>query len=261
MWNALTQSAAVARRIHQAEQMIRGGVISDALVDFGDVMVRSAREHLVEAPHSRDPRRRVEDAAAALQDAYFAFERANSRGASVRIRRELARSSKRMFGQYRKGLGRMAGSAAGVAVLRASLGEPPTLLRTWLDRVAAPVALERIAGERYSDYYNAAPAGSPVWKVQRGGSGDADVRAHLISYFTLERLLLPADLVHPLPRAWQQKSDGAVAPLPAAELLQLYGSRTWPHYVGAGDEPGPNELLLMIPAEDVVPADPSLKAP
>ena len=253
MWDALTQSVAVARRVKHAEQLLRGGMISDVLVEFGEVMVTSAREHLVEARTSPDPGRRVEDAAGALQDAYFALEHAHRRGAPVWIRRQLARSSRRMFGQYRGGLGRMAGSAAAVAVLRASLGEPPNTLRAWLDRVAEPVALERVAGERYSDYYSVSPAGPPVYCVQRGGSGDAAVRTHLISYFTLERLLLPSELTRPLPRAWRQDLDGAVVPRPAAELLELYGPVTWPHYAEAGDEPGPNDLLLMIPSEDVVP--------
>jgi hypothetical protein len=80
------------------------------------------------------------------------------------------------------------------------------------------------------------------------------VRAHLISYFTLERLLLPADRTRPLPRAWRQEPDGAVVPRPAAELLGFYGHFTFSHYAGAGADPGPNELLLRSPAEDVVPA-------
>ena len=254
MWDALTQSVAVARRVKHAEQLLRGGMISDVLVEFGEVMVTSAREHLVEARTSPDPRRRVEDAAGALQDAYFAFERAHRRGAPVWIRRQLARAAR----------GGCSGSIAGASDAwpdrqprslcceRHSASRPTRCARGstgW----PTPVALERVAGERYSDYYSVSPAGPPVYCVQRGGSGDAAVRTHLISYFTLERLLLPSQQTRPLPRAWRQDLDGAVVPRPAAELLELYGPVTWPHYAEAGDEPGPNDLLLMIPSEDVVP--------
>jgi hypothetical protein len=127
MWTLLTKSVTLAQGIKRAEQALRGGVISDALVEFGDVMTASARVDLAEARHSPDPHRRVGDAAAALQVAYLANERALERGAHVALRTV----TRRLTGQYRDALGRVAGTAAGVAVLRRYLGEPPETLRTW----------------------------------------------------------------------------------------------------------------------------------
>jgi hypothetical protein len=255
MWQALTHSVSVARNVRQAEQLLRGGVISDALVEFGDVMVASARTHLAEARTSPDPRRRVEDAAAALQDAYHAYERATRRGAPPWLRRELATRSRRVFRQYSATLGKTAGSAAGVAVLRAHLGEPPATLRKWLDRVAEPVALERSAGATFT-YHDSPIAGGGAGIMKVMGSGDAEVRAHLISYFTLERLLLPPEDVRPLPQAWTSTASGQVVPRGAEVLKERYLRERFDVRIrmgAASDQPGKSDIILQAPDDDVIP--------
>src|SRR3954468_12652486 len=256
MWPLLTKSVTLARDIQRAEQALRGGVISDALVEFGGVMAASARVDLAEARHSPDPRRRVGDAAAALQVAYLANERALERGAPVALRT----LTQRLTGQYRDALGRVAGTAAGVAVLRGYLDEPAETLRAWLDRVARPVALERAATQATSEY------GSPFqWGSGITAHGDAAVRQHLISYFNLERLLLPPELVRPLPPAWKQTEGGVAAKTKrereegrrrgmSPEVRNLLPPvEEWTMSPLQTDEPGPQDVILWTPVADVVP--------
>jgi len=249
-WLVLTRSVTVMQQLLRAEQQLRGGIVSDALVEFGGVMVASAGDHLAEARTSPDPRRRVEDAAAALQDAYRAYERALNRGASAGVR-----TLNRYFTErYRKSLGRVADTAAGVAVLRAYLGEPPLTLRKWLDRVAKPVALERQATQAFYVY-------DSLFGTTKSAHGDASVRQHLISYFNLERLLLPPDLVRPLPRMWKLTEHGVAArtknELHELDLQEIREhretSRPFSPLMGATDEPGPFDVVLMVEAADVVP--------
>lgn len=256
MWVELTRSVSVAKEIAQTEQRLRGGVISDSLVEFGAVMVAAARDHLAEAADSPDPRRRVEDAAAALQVAYRAEERAMNRGAPVWMRTATRRWSR----QYREGLGRVAGNAAAVAVLRAHLGEPPVTVRKWLDRVARPVAAERTILQTVHDR---TVHGAPITKVV----GDPAVREHLTSYFDLEWLLLPAELVRPLPPAWRRTETGVV-PRTMGEMhsdpelkewmrQQLTAAEVEKHreLVDATSQlqGDPDSLILDAPVEQVVP--------
>jgi hypothetical protein len=234
-WAVLTRSVAVAQQVMRTDQQLRGGIISDALVEFGDVMVASARDHLVEARTSPQPRRRIEDAAAALQNAYQAYDRALQRGAPIWVRAQTIRYFNR---QYRKSLGNVADTAAGVALLRAYLAEPPLTIRKWLDRVAKPVALERKVTQ-------VAYVGTSKW-----APGDAGVRQHLISYFNLERLLLPPDFVRSLPLVWKLTDQGVTA----RTIHELYEPDKW-EALGrmATDEPGPVDVILLASAADVMP--------
>jgi hypothetical protein len=256
-WITMQAALKVATSVAQLDQLLRGGTVSEALTEFGNALEDSARDHLRESLISPEPRRRIQDAAADLQTAYAAHWRAHTRGLMT-VRAGLARSSRLFFPQYRKSLGRVAGTASAVATLRAALGEPPETVRVWVDRVARAVAQERLAGQVLAQYESLSPAGPPRYKLRVSGHGDAPVRRHLVDYFTLERALLPSRLVRPLPDAWRVV-DGAVSPRPLAELQEKYD----PHFVMAGSDksvlgpaeakPGRRDIILMLPADRVVP--------
>ncbi len=271
-WTGLQASVRVASVLRQTEELLHGGLIAAALEEFGTVMVSAARDSLREAQASPQPRRRVEDAAAAMQVAYASYDRALSRGAPTRVRVEAARFSRRVFGRYRKSLGQAAGAAAAVATLRGVLGEPPQTLRRWLDRAARPVALERRAA------HVTATQGSAIDSTLRwSGSGDAAVREHLLDYFMLERRLLPSRWVRPLPDAWTVTAHGEVTTKPIQELrgqrplslplegltprvAEFYAARPelhWslgdPKLLHAQDRAGPHDIILMIHPDRVVP--------
>ena len=252
-WVTMQVSVRVATSVAQLDQLLRGGAVSEALTEFGNALEDSARDHLREAPTSPEPRRRVQDAAADMQTAYAVHWRAHNRGPTS-VRAALARHSRVAFQQYRRSLGRVAGTASAVTILRAALGEPPETVRVWLDRVARAVALERRAGQVLAHYESLSPAGTPRYVLRVSGYGDAAVRRHLVDYFTLERTLLPSSLVRPLPDAWTVV-DGAVTPRPLAELKdgRFFVPVGESVLTSAEAEPGPRDIILMLPADRVVP--------
>jgi hypothetical protein len=181
----------LAGRVRQIEDFLEGGVLTEVLTELGEVLSQSGLEHLREAATSPNPAARVGDAAADLQAAYIAFERAGARGLNRTLRRGVASLG---VGQTRlsEPIGKAAAAAGAVAWLRFLLGEPPETQRKWLDRVAKHVT---------TFWYDTR---------QRGGSafphipGDALGCALALSdYFHLERLLLPETLIRPLPPAWR----------------------------------------------------------
>jgi hypothetical protein len=109
------------------------------------------------------------------------------------VRAQLAYTSGGLVGDLVDQHKKAADAAAGVATLRWRLGEPAAVIRKWLDRLAMHVSVH---------WQLLARSNHPGIKLLALGA--------LGSYFTLERRMLPPELVRPMPQYWQWIAAGSL---------------------------------------------------
>lgn len=170
-------------------EYIRGGQLTIDLSEVGDVMSRSAVDHLRQARLGTQTSEHLSHAAADMQNAYFFYEASTCRGPSRTLR--ITFDAKNL-GDSR---GKAGDSAAVVAALRLSTHDSHDVVRLWLDRVARQVA-EHTRDLMYR-YQNA--RWTSLGYVDEWAWVSMRLRNHIDAYLTLEAALLPPELVRERP--------------------------------------------------------------
>lgn len=184
-WELLSKAVSASKTLNKLHEFVIGGALTKSLAAMGDVHFESAIDHLSQAPDSKFPAQRINDAAGDLQVAYYAFSASAKRGVPSLRQFVGAKALTRARGMA-------AGCAANIAVLQLLLDESPENRRHWVDR----------AGLQISQYWRETEARSrqvfsEVWILE-----DFHCSQLIGQYFQLEEQVLPIEHRRDKPLGW-----------------------------------------------------------